>query len=264
MAGPLAVRPGNRLFSISFEADISSIQAELPLWAHDRVPSITRNALNDTADDARFAEVDKIRGVFDRPTPLTQRAPLMRRATKDHLVAEVFIRDEAAGGRPPAKYLQPQVEGGRRPHKAFEMALIRRGIMLPGEYALPAIGQKRDAYGNLPGALYMRILSQLQAFDRAGFDANETARSRTRNVRMGKARFFVPSGVRAEKGIGRMPRGIYERQGNRIRGVLMFVASPSYRKRYDFGQAAIAKADRVFAGYWRRYFYAELAKRTTR
>lgn len=264
MAGPLIVRPGNRPLSISFEADIAELAADLPAWATRRIPSITRNALNDAAEEARHAEAGKIRGVFDRPTPLTQKAALFRRATKDHLVAEVFIRDEAAKGTSPAKYLRPQVEGGPRAPKRFEMALRRIGVMRADEYAVPAIGMQRDAYGNLPGALYVRILSQLHAFGEQGYKANETAKSRKRNLKLGNARYFVPSGHRAEKGIGRLPRGIYERQGNRIRGVVMFVAAPSYRRRYDFGQAAIAKVGRVFAPYWQRHFYAELAKRSTR
>ena len=262
MAGPLIVRSGNRNFSLSFEADIAALAADLPVWAAQRIPSITRNALNDAAEEARFAEMDKIRGVFDRPTPFTAKSPLWRKATKDHLVAEVFIRDEASKGTPPAKYLQPQVEGGVRRAKAFELALRRIGVMRGDEYAVPAIGMNRDAYGNLPGPLLVRILSQLRAFNWAGYSANETARSRKRK-KAGSARYFVPSGFRAEAGIGRLPRGVYERQGNRIRAVMIFVSgAPSYRRRYDFGQAAIVKVERVFAPYWQRHFYAELAKRT--
>jgi hypothetical protein len=251
--------------SISFEADISVLQRELPDWAARRVPSITRNALNDTVEEARFAEIDKIRGVFDRPTPFTQRAPLYRKATKDNLVAEVYVRDTPSGGsRPPSKFLGPEVRGGPRQHKAFELALIRAGIMRSDEFALPAIGQRRDAYGNLPGSLIVQILSQLRAMSEVGYLANRTAKSAARAKRKGTSRFFVPQSSRGELGIGRLPRGIYTRDGNRIRGVLMFVGRPTYRKRYDFGQASIAKASRVFEPYWMRHFYAELAKRTGR
>jgi len=260
MAGPLIVRQGNRPLSISFESDIAMLERELPRWASERIPSITRNALNDTAPEAREAERQKIRGVFDRPTPLTERSPLYTRATKERLVVEVFIRDELGRGTPPARYLRPQVEGGGRPHKRFEVALLRMGIMLPGEYALPAAGYRRDQYGNLPGPTIVQMLSQLRAFAEVGFSMNETARSRKRAKR-GRPRYFVPEGVRVERGISRLPRGIYERQGNRIRAVVVFVRAPSYRKRYDFGQAAIAKAERVFFDYWRRHFYAELQRK---
>jgi hypothetical protein len=250
---------------ISFEADIRALEAEMPAWAQQRIPSITRNALNDTADDARFAEVQRIRGVFDRPTPFTQNAPLYRKATKENLAAEIYIRDEASRGRAPSRVLQAEVEGGPRRAKAFEVALRRAGVMRANEFAIPAIGQQRDAFGNLPGPLITRIMSQLQAFTVAGFRANESARTRKRNIRKGTARYFVPSGMRVERGISRLPRGIYERVGGRIRAVMIFVsASPRYAVRYKFGEAAITKAGRVFGGYWQRYFYAELAKHTSR
>lgn len=250
--------------SISFEADISQLQRELPDWASRRIPSITRNALNDTIEEARFAEVGKIRGVFDRPKPLTERAPLYRKATSDNLVAEVYIRPDGASGTPPARYILPQVEGGARKAKPFEKLLRARGVMRADEFALPAIGQQRDAYGNLPGSLIVRILSQLQAMREVGSLANETARSRKRKAKRALPRYFVPTGARQERGIGRLPRGIYERQGNRIRAVMVFVRQPRYAKRYDFGQATIAKAQRVFEPYWLRHFYAELAKQTSR
>ncbi len=255
----IVTRAGNRALSLQFQADIKQLQAEMPRWADQRIPSITRNALNDTVEEARFAEVDKIRGVFDRPTPLTQRSPRFRKATRDYLTAEVYITDDGAGNAP-VKYLSPQVEGGGRRAKRFEMALRRIGVMRPGEYALPAAGYQRDAYGNLPGSLLVRILSQLRALNEVGFKANETTRARKR--KRSTARYFVPDGARQERGIGRLPRGVYERQGNRIRAVLVFVAAPSYRKRYDFGQAAKAKAERVFEPYFIRHFYAEMAKLT--
>ena len=263
----MIVRPGNAALSISFEADIASIKKEMPEWAQRRIPSITRNALNDSVVEARDAESDKIRGVFDRPVPLTQRAPLYRRATNDSLTAWVFIRDEASRGTPPSKYLMPQVMGGVRGAKRFELALRAIGVMQADEFAIPAIGFKRDGYGNVPASTIMRILSQLKAAEMsAGFMANETARSRARNNKAGKARYFVPNdgAGRRERGIGRLPRGIYERSGNTIRAVFLFVRQPSYRKRYDFGQAAEAKVSRVFWPYWQRHFYAELKKHQAR
>lgn len=267
MAGSLIVRPGNAALSVSFEADISSIKREMPEWAQRRITSITRNALNDSVTDAQFAETEKIRGVFDRPNPLTQRSPLYRKATNDSLTSWVFIRDEASGGTAPAKYLMPQVMGGARGAKRFELALRAIGVMRADEFAIPAIGFKRDQFGNVPGSTILRILSQLRAMDRfAGSNANETAASKARNIRAGKARYFVPqeNGRRAERGIARLPRGIYERNGQTIRAVFVFLKQPTYRKRYDFGQAAKAKVERVFWPYWQRHFYAELKKHQAR
>lgn len=262
MANSLVVRQGNSLLSLSFEADIQALRKDLPEWAGRRINSITRNALNDAVVEGVFAEQDKIRGIFDRPKPLTQKAALYRKATNETLTAWVYIRDEASGGTAPAKYLMPQVLGGTRGAKRFEVALRAMGIMQPDEFAIPAAGFKRDAYGNVPGSTIVQILSQLRAHRDVGYLMNETAPSGARNRRSGKARYFVPAGYRAEKGLGRLPRGIYERRGNAIRAVFVFVKQPSYRKRYDFGQAASAKVGRVFWAYWQRHFYRELAKHT--
>lgn len=248
------------MFSISFEADITSLKREMPAWAQQRIPSITRNALNDTAEEARFAEIDKIRGVFDRPTPFTERSvvfPRHLRATKERLEAVVMVRDEASA-TPPAKYLRPQVSGGARLAKPFEKKLRAAGLMQAGEFATIAIGYPRNAYGNLPGPTYVAILSQLRAFSEVGFRMNETKRSRARAGGKRSRRYFVPA-----EGSG-LRRGVYERVGSRIRAVLIFVRQPTYRKRFDFGQATKARAVRVFPAYWRRHFYAELAKVTSR
>ena len=258
------VRQGNALLSLSFEANLDELRRVLPDWAGRRINSITRNALNDAVVEGVFAEQDKIRGIFDRPTPLTQKSVLYRQATKESLTAWVFIRDEAAKGTPPSKYLMPQVLGGARGAKRFEAALRAIGVMEANEFAVPAIGYKRDAYGNVPGSTIVSILSQLKAHRDVGYMMNETAPSAARNRRSGKARYFVPSGYRAEKAMLRLPRGIYERRGNTVRAVFMFVKQPTYRKRYDFGQAASAKVSRVFWTYWERHFYRELAKQTAR
>ena len=258
------VRQGNALLSLSFEANLDELRRDLPDWAGRRINSITRNALNDAVVEGVFAEQDKIRGIFDRPTPLTQKSVLYRQATKESLTAWVFIRDEAAKGTPPSKYLMPQVLGGARGAKRFEAALRAIGVMEANEFAVPAIGYKRDAYGNVPGSTIVSILSQLKAHRDVGYMMNETAPSAARNRRSGKARYFVPSGYRAEKAMLRLPRGIYERRGNTVRAVFMFVKQPTYRKRYDFGQAASAKVSRVFWAYWERHFYRELAKQTAR
>jgi hypothetical protein len=248
------------MLCLSFAVDTSSLAAEMPKWAQVRIPSITRNALNDTAEDAVRAEQDKVRGVFDRPTPFTQRAvvfPRHLRATKDHLEAKVILRDDGGVGTPPSKYLLPEVQGGARPVKPFERRLRQMGLMRGDEFATIAIGYKRNAYGNIPGPTITAILSQLGAYAEVGFRMNETKRSRARAGAKRKARYFVP-----REGSG-LRRGVYERMGNRIRAVLIFVTgAPTYRKRYDFGQATEAKANRVFPAYWQRHFYVELAKAT--
>lgn len=247
------------MLTISFEADVSALSRDLPDWARNRIPSITRNALNDAARDAVEAERKKILGVFDRPTPFIQKAPIFARqdrATKDRLEAIVKIRDEASG-TPPSKFLRAEVLGGARKPKAFELRLRRAGIMREDEFATVAMGFRRNQYGNIPGSTLLAILSQLQAAEQfAGYAMNETSRSRARAGSKRTRRYFVP------KEGSSLRRGIYMREGTKITAVMIFVRQPTYSKRYDFGQAAAVKAQRVFAGHFRRYFDIEAAKRS--
>ncbi len=247
------------MLTISFEADVSTLSRDLPDWARNRIPSITRNALNDAARDAVEAERKKILGVFDRPTPFIQKAPILQkwnRATKDNLEAIVEIRDEVSG-TPPSKVLKAQVLGGARKPKAFELRLRRAGIMREDEFATVAMGFRRNQYGNIPGSTLIAILSQLQAAEQVGgYLANETKFSKARAGGKRTRRYFVP------KEGSSLRRGIYMREGKKVTAVMIFVRQPTYSRRYDFGQAAASKAQRVFAGHFQRYFDAELAKRS--
>lgn len=249
---------GGGMFSLSFEIDTVPLERDLTTWARGRMPSILRNALNDTGKDVMEAERAKIAGVFDRPTPFIRKAvifPAALKATRDNLVATVKVRDEATG-TPPSKFLRSEVSGGPRKPKAFELRLRRAGIMAEDEFATIAMGFRRDQYGNIPGSTLVAILSQLGAAEQfAGYKMNETAASRKRAGSRRTKRYFVP---RAGTGLR---RGIYERQGKALRAVMIFVRQPTYRARYDFGQAAEAKAKRAFPAHFARYFEAERAKR---
>lgn len=232
-------------FSISFETDVSSLAAELPRWANDRIPSITRNALNDVVKLAWAGERTRIRGVFDRPTPLIQRSPLYTPATKQTLTAEVYIRDEGSrGGRAPSRIITPQVRGGTRQAKGFELLFRRRGMLLANEFVVPARDTPLDQYGNVRRSLITRILGSLGTWRRGG------------------VRYFVPKRGAA----GGLHPGVWEQfQGRRVRPVLLFVAdTPDYRRRYPFGEATIDIARREFGPAWQRHWAAELAKHQLR
>jgi len=229
-------------FHISFETDISSLAVELPKWANQRIPSITRNALNDVVKLAWQGERDRIRGVFDRPTPYIQKAPLYERATKETLTAEVYIPEVSTrGGTPKAKILAAQVRGGSRRAKGFELMLRRAGLMRSNEYAVPGRDTPLDNYGNVRRSLITRIVNQMGKRRRGGY------------------RYFVP------KPGSRLARGVWEEmRGRKVRPVLLFVTdAPDYRKHYPFGERAIDVARREFAPSWQHYWQRELTKHQT-
>jgi hypothetical protein len=230
------------------------------------LPFAVRQAVNQTAFAVRQGWAELMPKVFDRPTALTLRAVLYRKATSERSGAEIYIRDEAFKGTPPAKYLQAQVEGGNRRLKSVEKRLQASGHMPAGMYAVPGKGAKLDAHGNIPGSQINQVLSQLGA----RFDPlqNETEKSRgrrqRRQARKGeRAGDYFAVGTRLRgKGKGRqhLPLGVYQRIstgfGGALRSVLHFVRSVSYRPRYRIFDLARRIYDREFPFHFER----ELAK----
>lgn len=222
-----------------------------------QLPFATMQAINSTAFEVRQRWGEVMPRVFDRPTPLTTKAVLYRKATKSNLTAEIFIRDEAFKGTPPAKYLQAQVFGGNRGTKAFEKRLQSAGFLPVGWFAVPGKGAQLDAYGNLAGARMNRILSQLGA----RFDPlqNETDVSRGRR-RKREARKHRGDYVPIRQRRGRLAPGIYQRVttgfGSTLVSVLRFVERVRYRPRYNIHDMA----RKVYARRFPDIFKRELAE----
>lgn len=227
-----------------------------------QVPFATVQAINQTAFAVRQRWAEIMPRIFDRPTALTLKAVLYRKASKAKPEAEIFIRDEAFKGTAPAKYLQAQVFGGVRAPKGLERDLQRRGVLAAGGFVVPGQGAQLDAHGNLPRSQINAIKSQLGSFGEQGYTANESEASRGRRTKRlakqgkrGGNYFAVRSGTAS-----RLPAGVYERLatgfGRAVRSVLAFVRAPRYRPRYDiFGMA-----QKVFDRRFPEIFRAELDK----
>lgn len=215
-----------------------------------QVPYASALALNRTAAAVSAAIKQKINQVFDRPTPYTQRALRVRRATKQKLSARVDFKDAAGKGIPADKYLGPQVHGGGRSQKRFERALQRVG---GGSFYAPGAGADLDAYGNMSRGQLVRLMSYLQAFGEQGYRANATERSRARTAKVGTS----PSGYRringvmyfVSKGKGTMsgnreqmlPAGIWRKTGTHgadVKPVLLSIDAPTYTPRLPFYETA--------------------------
>src|ERR1035441_633525 len=74
-----------------------------------QLPFATAKALTRTAQLIKAAEVDEMRRVFDRPTPWTLNSVFITPATKDNLIARVWLKQDAAKGTPAAKYLLSEI-----------------------------------------------------------------------------------------------------------------------------------------------------------
>lgn len=215
-------------------------------------------AANNTAFAVRQEWERRMPQVFDRPTALTRKAILYRKATTQKLEAQVFIRDEATKGTPPARYLLAQVQGGQRLAKPFENRLAAQGIMPAGTQAMPGKGARLDAHGNLPGAELNRVLSQLGARVDPLQNETDTSRARRRKreaARGGRGEYFALKQKR-----GRLLPGVYQRIrsgfGSAIASILVFVRRASYTPRYRI----FDMAQRLYQRQFRFHFERELEK----
>jgi len=220
-----------------------------------QLPYAASQAANKVAYEIRERWKVQAGRAFDRPTPLTTNAALYRKATKDKPYAEIYIRDEAFKGTPPAKYLLAEVEGGQRRRKGFERLLQSRGLLSPSQFAVMGRGARPNQYGNVPAGQVTRILSQLGAQRDKYQNQTETSAKRRRTRAPTGGEYFVIIRRR-----GRLRPGIYERistgWGSAVRSVFIFTNTAAYQQRYDiFGMAE---------GTWKRlmpfYLKRELEK----
>lgn len=219
------------------------------------LPFAIVQACNATAVNIRQQWANTAPRVFDNPAPMTRKAAQYRKATKQKLYAEIFLRDEADNGTPPAKYLQPQVEGGTRKKKGFEILLQQKGVMPPGMFAVAGQGAQLDQYGNVPARQISQILSQLGAREDKYQNQTDTSASRRRAKRKRGGEYFT-----VQKKRGRLLPGVYERIttafGSAVRSVFIFTPKATYKPRYNIFGLAQRAWDKLMPFHFNR----ELAK----
>lgn len=174
---------------VSLRVDPSDLLRGLNDLQNRHLPQIEVWALNWTADDALNAVKDRMRVVFDRPTPFTLNAFQVWRATRSNRVA--VVQERPSAGR--RHFLKVQERGGARPLTGMEKLMAEKVVTAQIlRSVIPATGgtfesAQLDAYGNWSRGERNKVLSQLQSQRDAA--ANETAASRRRKK---GARYFVP------------------------------------------------------------------------
>lgn len=226
---------------LTLDASEFGLRAEAVAKAAKQVPFVTAFALTNAMKDAREAERDTMRSVFDRPTNFTLNALKVTPATKQNLSAELGFK-EGFGSIPAWKYLGPQVAGGPRKAKRFELALRAKRILRANEFCVPGRGAELDGSGNMNRGQIVRILSALGA---ASDGAQNTVRRPKRSTRKRNLDYFVLRGTKA-------PDGIYLRVERRAVPILIFVKWTSYKKRFPYYE----KARTVVPVAYRKHFHA--------
>ncbi|MBS7845368.1 hypothetical protein KFF47_21510 [Pseudomonas fluorescens] len=188
-------------------------------------------------------ELSVLKARIDRPTTTTLNSLYVKPAKPGKPEARTFFKDAWTSGVPADTYLQQAVKGGRRPHKRFEKALIAKGIMKPGQYALPA-ASALNQFGNVPRGTIMKILSGLGAAETvSGVQANATGSKRSK--RKGNAQKYFAGEVDGTQGVWERKKTAW---GDAVRPVFIFSdGEPGYRVILPFYKIAdnIVKANRV-------------------
>ena len=206
-----------------------------------QIPFALSRALNDVAIEVKKAEQIEMSKVFDNPTPYTLNSIFFKKATKQKLEVQIIVRNEAAKGTAPVKYLEPQIFGGSRRAKSSELQLREKGLIDNDMFWAPGSGARLNQYGNISPGLIVQILSALKAFREVGYDANYTEASVKRNKKSLAGNIFVIK----EWGKALYP-GVYQRTKKGVKPLLIFLKNPQYKERFDFFKVGEEVYDKEF------------------
>jgi hypothetical protein len=213
------------------------------------VTMATAKALTFTAEVVQASEIDKMKEVFDRPTPFTTKGLFKKTANTRDLTASVYFKDFAGKGVPAGRYLLPQIEGGERKAKSTERRLLP--FMSGYKFAMPGQGAALNAYGNMSGSTLVQIMAQIGVLNAGD---NETLKSKARNKRQAKARYFIPPAGSPLK------PGVYRRDSSGIKPMLIFTSKAQYKPRFSFYSHGLAVAERVFPEKYDKAIEREMRK----
>lgn len=183
------------------------------------IPKMTAKTLTATAKGFKAFIEGKLPSIFDRPTRWTLNSVYYLSASPKDLNAYVWFKDETAvsKGTPASKYLWPEVHGGPRRLKRYEVALQRFGVLPSGYYTVPGKGVKLDGYGNIPSGTITEMLTGVGALvgmsDTVFYGVLGGYKKRKRTT----ANYFI-----VRKPTGGLVPGIWERyaeKGSGIRGM---------------------------------------------
>lgn len=228
------------MIEISIRQDIKKTLAALDRLRKDQIPYATKEAINATAERVKSGIQNAMKQNFDRPTPWTLNSLRIEYASKVKLFGRVWIKNERAmsGGTPPERYLTPEIKGGLRHAKGFELALRKYASIPDTMFMVPGGGADLDVFGNVKRGQIQKITSYFAANRDGGYTSNSTVNTRAKLMKGTKKRagtsYFV---ARSHNEQGIAP-GIYERRhlsmGAAIRPVFLFTKAPRYRTRLPF------------------------------
>jgi hypothetical protein len=188
-------------------------------------------AMTETVHDIHAAQIQEMKLSFDNPTPWLQkglvkslpygkdRGQFGGKRLGQTLMQSGTYFEEFPVGSSQNDVIKPHIYGGQRRRKRNEKRMAGLGVFRDAELAVMSYSAPKNAYGNIPGSIYSRMLADLGTIPTA----------RAGKKREGKAaKFFL---MRREDGL----QYIAERIGDDIVPILMlFNWRKGYTKVYDF------------------------------
>ena len=183
-------------------------------------------ALSDTVDDLDKRQKLEMKRVFNNPKPyilggLKKVYPGGKNGDVDK--AGTFFAYFPVG-KSPEDIVKPHVFGGSRRQKRNEYRLNQIGLNRGG-YTIMGNDYPKDASGDIPGARYTQMLSQIGALSDMARKALPKSKQKDRK---GTSYYVIKRGG--------VPIAIGERTGGNTRIMLVFARNVQYRKRvkYDY------------------------------
>lgn len=244
---------------ISVKSDMNEVFAQMERDYPAAAERAAQRALLHTGSAVKKGVVAGMHQSFDRPTRWTLNSFRVK-LDKTAWSASVEVKD--GYWYRADNYLQTQIEGGKRKHKAFETALRRAGVLPSGWFVVPGQKAALDAFGNVSVGQIRQILSWFDAAEQVagstqnmGQKGRDKRRKGTKSVR-GFEYFVAHPGSRMGRRSWKNGRrqtltpGVYRRTffgfGSSIEPILIFVTSATYKPRFDFYGIAQRTVDREF------------------
>lgn len=226
---------------LALRVDNSEFDAKLRQLAQmpDLIRKAVVGALSDTVDDLLVRQRMEMGQAFNNPTPYVTKglkgfypggSGPVRASRKGRTGANVTQAGTYFEFFPvsysPEDIVAPHVFGGPRRHKRSERKLFGLRGIPAGQYTMMGREYPKNKSGDILGARYSHMLQQFGAI-------SDTAPVKKRKGRGGKGISYfamVPKGGKR----GDKPFAIGERDGRRMRIMLVMGKDPSYPKRYKY------------------------------
>lgn len=213
--------------AIEFQA--SSFLKRLDVISQTQVPYAAQQSLKRLGWELRAEVGQHLQAIYENPVPITVKSPLYK---ADGLELRVSIRDQVKKGWPPAAYLYPgsdQAQSNAALITGFQKFLWNRGFLTQEETVLTWATKGRrknlaptNQYGNVRPGFVAAVMAALGTTTPGGLGRLQTPKARYARSKYGVTRYFVTSSARREeKGLNRLPPGVWRVQG-RQRPELLF------------------------------------------